>query len=212
MTERALLWIVLATSLVACGDAGRVRLDLTDLFSRAGQLRQPVDRLSLTADTAQDEPVHVELTQADPVFELDLPAGPVLLEALGERADGAGFVPTYFGDARVVVPASGTADVVLRAFPAGYLDVSVVIAPEKLPEMAVVTFFARAPRPGQSTSFEARLVAGTIKRVLPTGAYTFRAAVSVDGGKTYKGVGPESAEIVIPHGAGLVETLDLSSL
>jgi hypothetical protein len=213
MTERiGVLGLVLAGSLVACGDSGSVRIDLTELFAHSNQLAQPIDRLTLTAQRAALDSVTVAITPADPVFELDLPAGPLLLEVLGERADGAGFVPTYFGDTRVVVPPSGSTEVTLPAFPAGFLDVTVVIAPEKLPDQAVVAFFARAPRPNQSPVYDAELVTGTLRRVLPAGAYTFRAAVSFNGGRSFTGVGPESAEIVIPHGAGLVETLDLSSL
>ncbi len=213
MTERA-RWstLVLTLLVVGCGDTGRVRLDLSPLVARAGQLAQPIDRLSVSARSPQSPPLEVEVDRAEPVFELDLPAGPVLLEALGERADGAGFVPTYFGDTRIAVPPSGSVDVVLPAFPAGFLDVTVIIAPEDLPELAIVTFLARAPRPGQSPVFEAELVAGTIKRVLPTGVYTFRAAVSLNDGRSFSAVGPESAEITIPHGDGLVETLDLSEL
>ena len=50
---------------------------------------------------------------------------------------------------------------------------------------------------------------GHVKRILPSGDYTFRAQASFDGGIEYVGVGPESGVITIVHGQVLGAVLDL---
>jgi hypothetical protein len=208
---RSTLW--LATALAACGDSSPgLIIDMSNLMIRKDALDLPVERLTVSISGPHAGEVQVEVTPDDPVFELSpLTSGPLYIEGLAEDENG---IPSYYGDLRVVLPPSGTAEVVLPMFPAGRIDVSVDIASENEPEIAVVTFAAaeRSLRPDQSRTFDATFVSRRLTRVLPSGFYTFRAQVSFDGGQSYEAIGPTSLEIEIPANGLLAETLDLTNI
>jgi len=207
MTRLLLISILV---LPACGgSSGTLHFDLSSLTSRLDALVMDVDRLSVKISGPQSGDVEVEVTLDEPIFDLSTASGPLYIEGLAERTDGS---PTYYGDRHVYLPPNGVVEVVVPMFPAGLIDVTVLINPEDAPSIAVVTFLPLAPRPEQSLAFDATFDVEKIKRVLPSGDYTFRAQASFDGGESYEAVGPESEIIVIPPGGVLAETFDLTNL
>ncbi len=204
------LLLVASLALTACaGDTGTLRFDLSGLARQDAQFALPIDRLRVAISGPQNGEVGVEVDLDNPVFDLSTASGPLYIEGFAERADGS---PTYYGDQRVVLPPNGVVEVVVPMFPAGLIDVTVLIDPEDAPRTAVVTFLPLAPRSEQSTAFDATFDVSKILRVLPSGEYTFRAQASFDGGETYEAVGPTSEVITIPAGGRLAETFDLTDL
>jgi hypothetical protein len=159
-----------------------------------------------------DETVVVPFDQ--PTVSLQVPVGTLYLEATGRGTVNGALVPTYYGDLLVPLQRGDAKDVVITMFPAGAMDVTVIISPERLKQLslALVSFHAQAPRTDESPVFGTKLAAGHVARVLPSGDYTYSAVVSFDGGESFEGVGPTSNVLTINQGEIFTATLDLSSI
>lgn len=202
--------VCLGLSLFGCGEKGAATfLELGGVLRDAqANGNGEIDRLTLRVATSSDVTLF-EVPLDSRQTEVDLPAGALLLEVLGERVDGTAAVPTYFGDLRVFITPGATASLTVPVFPAGLLDVEVLVDPEDVPDRAVVRFTAQAPRPEQSDVYLAEFLAGRIRRVLPAGDYTYRALASFDNGREFEAVGDEFEPITIEQGIVLSEIIDL---
>lgn len=206
----SLFILVAGFCLTACGAAEQTELTLvTAIPSAQSGVSEPFDRATLnvitsTGTTSFDVPTDTVTTT------LDLPSGALTLELVIERVENDGsFVPVYFGDSSVFLAPGATATVRLPVFPAGALDVEILLDEENVPSRAVVTFNAQAPRPDQSASYLAVFRAGRIRRVLPAGTYTFEVQVSLDGGRGFDSVTDPSFPLEIVQGEILGERVDL---
>ncbi|MEM6531708.1 MAG: hypothetical protein AAF654_03760 [Myxococcota bacterium] len=202
--------IAAAAWVTACGDGFDNEVRVTGAIQSA-QISsvERIDRLSLNVITATDLD-SVDLPLDTLSATVALPSGALTLEVIGERQEADGtFTPVYFGDVAVFIAPGATADIVIPAFPAGALDVTVLLNPEDQPDQAVVSFTTLTPRPDQNDTYIATFDGERIRRILPSGTYTFLGQASFDGGREFEAVGDPSEPLFINQGEIISETLDL---
>jgi hypothetical protein len=213
---RNLLALAAAAALAACGQSQpSVSLDFSSLVSAAASQQHalPIDELLVHFATPTFD-VTEQVAFDSPVVTLTVPSGPLYIEATARGDMGTGLVPTYYGDQRLSLQPGETRDVVINMFPAGAIDVTVLISAERLAQISValVYFDAIAPRTDQSTEFTTKFANSQVARVLPSGVYTYHAMLSFDGGQSFQSEGPTSNQITINPGEVLTAQLDLTGI
>ncbi|MEE8408939.1 MAG: hypothetical protein V3T05_05000, partial [Myxococcota bacterium] len=172
-----------ALTVTACGasDPARVHISIADLVQHAAQNAVTFDRVVLRVHADDIDPtIEVTIDPKQLSFDLDVPAGRERnfeVEALN------GEVPEYWGLEIIdrLEPRSET-DIEITVYPAGAVQATVSLCGGgALPEGAVVTFTADAPRAGLPATLEAEVVGDTVRRTLPRGGYTVSGSFEADG-------------------------------
>ncbi|MEL6544768.1 MAG: MopE-related protein, partial [Myxococcota bacterium] len=202
------IW-VLALLIAGCSDQGnRVTIDVTPLITRGAQSGLPVTKLTLTVTGPGIETAIItELDLDNPVFDIAVPAGPNRLFVVDAR--GEEDVPIFWGEQLADVLARTDNELVIPAFPAGQLNISIVWVGLEPPDFPV-PFELRAiePREDQRARIAIDGSQATVQQPLPTGRYRFETDLQV-GDRDIVAI-PSQTPIEIVQGESVSVTLSFA--